>query len=111
MKDYLESENIRNKANAGLYEQLIKRAFGDCSVMVGHHIAMEFAGDLSTENEIPAADTLIFDHDLMTRIFGDAAIGIMQQVVAVPCSERERLLASYLDEFEAGERFYPKPAA
>jgi hypothetical protein len=89
MKDYLEYENARNKSAAGLFETMLRIAFTDCQVMVGHHISMEFKGDLATENEIPSADTLIFDHPIMTRIFGEYAVPLMQHLAAIPCHERE----------------------
>lgn len=96
MKDYLEYENARNRAGAETFEQMLKLAFGDCQVMVGHHIGMEFRGDLQTENEIPSADTLIFDHDIMKRVFGAGAIALMQRLAAIPCHEREPALAEAL---------------
>lgn len=102
MKDFLEFENARNKQHARLYESLIKRAFGECQVMVGHHIGMEFAGDLQTENEIPSADTLLFDHDLMTRCFGDHAVTMMQELAAVPCTQREVLLERMMADLQYG---------
>jgi hypothetical protein len=96
MKDYLEFENTRNKASAALFEHMLKIAFGECQVMVGHHIGMEFQGDLQTENEIPSADTLIFDHDIMRKVFGDDAVEFMQRLAAVPCNQRESLLRAML---------------
>lgn len=98
MKDYLESENARNKVNAGVYQRLVQMAFGKVAVMVGHHIAFEKDGDLQTENEIPSADTLLFDHDVMFKVFGDNAYGVMRQLSAVPCTERERLLVSLMED-------------
>lgn len=97
MKDYLEFENVRNKTNAGVYQKLIQIAFGDVAVMVGHHIAFEADGDLNTENEIPSADTLLFDHDVMVKVFGPDAYGIMQQLAVVPCEERERVLGGFMN--------------
>jgi hypothetical protein len=101
MKDYLEYENARNKAAAALFERMLRTAFGDCQVMVGHHIGMEFGGDLQTENEIPSADTLCFDHDIMKAVFAEDAIEFMQRLAAVPCYERERMLASLLEHRSA----------
>lgn len=97
MKDYLEVENLRNKTHASLYERLVKLAFGECEVMVGHHIALEFGGDLNTENEIPSADTLLFCPEVMVGVFGVEGINIMQELAALPPGGRESLLQNYLD--------------
>ena len=96
MKDFLEYENARNRKSAALFERMLRIAYGDCQVMVGHHIGMEFQGDLQTENEIPSADTLLFDHDIMSRVFVADAIPFMQRLAAVPCTEREALLEAML---------------
>jgi hypothetical protein len=100
-KDYLGAENARNKRNASLYERLLKRAIGEnVAVLVGHHITFEIGGDLSTENEIPSADCLMFDHDIMTAVFGDRAIPIMHELVHLTCDERDALLAKHFEDLE-----------
>ena len=108
MKDYLGFENDRNKRNAKLYERLIKRAIGpgtEVAVLIGHHLTFELNGDLATENEIPSADCLMFDHDLMTKVFGQArAVNIMRSLASVPCDQRDHLLAFHLDTLEHMEQ-------
>lgn len=102
MKDYLGYENERNKHNAALYTELMKRAIGqDCAVLIGHHLTFEIGGDLETENEIPSADTLLFDHELMGKVFGDRAGTIMLHLASVPVPERDQLLARYLKAYPA----------
>lgn len=98
MKDYLEYENARNKAHAELYAKLLKKAFGDCEVMIGHHLTFEFRGELSTENEIPSADTMMFCHELMGKVFGDNAMRIMRSLALVPAGERDALLAKFFEK-------------
>lgn len=108
MKDYLSYENQRNKKHAGLYERMIKRALGEgvkVAVLVGHHLTFELDGDLNTENEIPSADCLMFDHDLMGAVFGDEAVEIMVMLASVPCDERDAMLGRYLDRLKDGH--YP----
>lgn len=92
IKDYLGSENARNKKYARLYTDLIKRAFGpDQDVLIGHHITFEEHGNIETENEIPAADTLLFCHTVMRRVFGDAlAYSLMQRMAVIPADSGER---------------------
>lgn len=101
IKDYLESENARNREHAALFERIVKMAFGqDAAVLVGHHIGFEFAGDINTENEIPSADTMMFCHDLMKRIFGDAHLSIMSDLAKTPSEHRDARLKEILDDFE-----------
>lgn len=118
-KDYLGSENTRNKKNAKLFEALIKAAYGeDNDVLIGHHLTFEKHGDIETENEIPAADTLIFCHDLMGAIFGDYALSIMRELVGLPAEKREERLGQIFyrpvhqaAEFDDGEDTTPwRPA-
>jgi hypothetical protein len=95
MKDFLGSENARNHRNAALYSALIKRACGQVQIMIGHHLTFE--GDSQPENEIPSADCLLFDHDLMGKVFGDRAVSIMQHLAATPCESRDEVLQAYFE--------------
>jgi hypothetical protein len=98
LKDWLSCENARNKQFAGLYVAIMKKAFrvkAEPEVLIGHHLTFELDGDLNTENEIPSADCLMFDHYIMGQVFGDQAISIMQHLAATPCESRDGVLASY----------------
>src|SRR6266404_628306 len=97
VKDYLSSENNRNREHAQLFADMIKRAFGPdgVQVIIGHHLTFESEGNLETENEIPSADTLMFCHDLMYRVFGGRAQYIMQELASVPTDQRDKLLAKH----------------
>jgi len=97
IKDYLGLENSRNKLHANLYTDLIQRALGPVDVLVGHHLCFEANHDISTENEIPSADTLLFDHDIMIKVFGGRAIEIMQRLAAEPAEQRDAILAAELN--------------
>lgn len=92
VKSFLSTEGKRNRANADLYLDMLRIAYpGEkLDVIVGHHICFEFDGDISTENEIPAADTLLFDHEIMGRIFGQVdARAHMHRMVELDASARE----------------------
>lgn len=103
-KDYLGSENTRNKQHADLYIEVMKRAFGPgCAIMIGHHLTFEKDGDLATENEIPSADCMMFDHGVMGDVFGDRAVDIMQHLAATPTESRDAVLRQYLDCLTASE--------
>lgn len=100
-KDYLGFENQRNKENADLYTRLIRAAIGkdrNVAVLIGHHLTFELDGDLDTENEIPSADCLMFDHDLMRAVFGpERYINIMRDLASVPCDQRDAMLRQFME--------------
>lgn len=104
IKDYLGFENARNKSHAQAYIDLVKLAFGlDTAVFIGHHISLELNGDLSTENEIPSADSLIFDHEIMGKVFGEDAIPLVVRLAMVPCGERDEMLATAISSLQLAE--------
>lgn len=97
MKDYLAYENSRNKTNHELYQRFIRKAVGaDADVLVVHHVTYKRPGH--EPNEIPSADTMMFCHDLMEAVFGDAFIGIMAVLACTPAEGRDAKLAEYLGE-------------
>ncbi len=105
MKDYLGYENARNKQHAALYERLIKLALKrtDVSVLIGHHLTFEIGGDLATENEIPSADCLLFDHDFMHAVFGDDYQAILVKLALHDCDQREAIVEKALAQLTLGE--------
>lgn len=108
-KDFLGNENARNKRYAGSYTQLMQRALGgeQVDVLIGHHLCFELARDIATENEIPAADTLLFDHDIMTAVFGDRSLSIMQHLAMTPTQSRDEVLVAYLECDDLGNQVWP----
>jgi hypothetical protein len=104
---YLQAENDRNTHNGMLYIQLIQRAFGaDEVVMVGHHFVFEPKADmqalnLHTLNEIPSADTMLFDHDIMGAVFGNEARFVMAHLAMTPRGDRDTVLAAELAKLPA----------
>lgn len=93
---FLSGEGKRNRANADLYRRLLAIAWGECEVIVGHHVAFQFDGDLNTEDEIPSADCLLFDHDIMGAVFGEQALELMQRIALLRPYERETEVARVL---------------
>lgn len=99
IRDYFTTELARNHEHAALYTRMMQIAFGaQDDEMIGHHLSFQEHGKLDTLQEIPSADTLIFDHYVMGRVFGEDSIKIMQHLASVPFEggERDALLASYL---------------
>lgn len=105
VKDWLGYELGRNKAHAGLYVAIVRDAISKLTgarveSLIGHHITFETGPkdgeiDIETENEIPSADCLMFDHTIMGAVFGDMAIPIMVRLASVPCEDRDALLAQF----------------
>ena len=108
-KYYLQAENDRNTRHGLLFIALIKRAFGvDEVTFPGHHFVFDHAADMqalniATMNEIPSADTLLFDHPIMTAVFGDRALGIMARISQEPAETRDALVQRELDLLDAAE--------
>ena len=93
--DWLATETERNKKYAPLYTAIIKKAYGcNEAVLIGHHLCFEHDNDISTEDEIPSADSLIFDHDIMRTVFGDNAASVISTLALSPVSVRDDMLLS-----------------
>lgn len=104
---FLSSEGKRNRRNADLYLDILSRAFPgiQIDVIVGHHICFEFNKDIATENEIPAADTLLFHHDIMGRVFGKLkARDIRHRICDLSAGEREDYVRQELNRLKAREQ-------
>ncbi len=94
-------ENDRNAENAQLYKDIIKRAFGVTDVIIAHHLvyvvedrrADGFA--YQVVEEIPAADTLMFDHGIMRKLFGDEYKRVVVELALEPVVTRDALLGQY----------------
>jgi hypothetical protein len=104
IKSFLSTEGKRNRANADLYLSILQIAYpGEVlDVIVGHHICFEFDKDIATENEIPAADTLLFDHEIMGRVFGkDKALAHMVHMVKLDAGQREDYIRLEVNRIKA----------
>lgn len=90
IKDYLLSENTRNRNNHKLYEAILREAFGkEDSVLVAHHLTFDGS---SEPDEIPSADTMIFDHDIAQRIWPNTYKENLAELATLPCDERDARL-------------------
>jgi hypothetical protein len=91
-KDFLTYENGRNKLNHKLYTDILHECFGSEGVIIGHHLT--FGGD-DNPNEIPSADTFLFDHEIMFHVFGVNFMKVLTSLASVPAEERDRVLANF----------------
>lgn len=98
-KFYLAYENRRNSHHRDLFIALTKAAMGCKEVVIaGHHFVCDYDNDLNTLNEIPSADTLLFDHDMMTAVFGATALDIMSQAARLPVPARDEYVRGEFDK-------------
>ena len=71
-------ENDRNTVYSELYKAIIREAYGVKDVICAHHlvyVVVERGADgfeYQRVQEVPSADTLIFDHDVAKKIWGEA---------------------------------------
>jgi hypothetical protein len=108
VKDFLGCENTRNKHNAALYTRLMQQAMGqETDILIGHHLCFEMGKDINTENEVPSADCLLFDHDIMGAVFGDQAVEVMMHLARTPTESRDSVLAVWMDARNPLEDVYP----
>lgn len=88
-------ENQRNADNSELFKAVIREAFGVTDVIVAHHLVYvteELRSDsfkYQIVEEIPAADTLLFDHEIAKKLWGEDYLQVLQQLAIQPCETRD----------------------
>lgn len=99
-QNFLMVENKRNHDAHATFERFLHRAVGPCQVLIAHHIVYIPEGtDIPTE--IPSADTLCFNPDLMNTVFGEEkAGGIMLTLARRTPDLRDKVLADFLDALD-----------
>lgn len=104
MKEWIMVEGRRNKQNAALYATLVCGSYGQSFEMfIGHHLAYKQKHEeITTLSEIPSADTLLFDHEIMIDVFDVRALDVMAQLARTPAVHREGLLAQMLHDHAKG---------
>jgi hypothetical protein len=98
-KVYLDFENNRNQVAHRAIIRFLKRAIGpDVQVVIAHHIVFMQPGKLP--NEIPSADTMWFDPEIMGKVFGDQAPLIMQTLANRTPDLRDKVAEDFLDNLD-----------
>lgn len=93
-------ENDRNAEGSQMFKDIIREAFGVTDVIIAHHlvyVSVDRRADgfeYQVVQEIPAADTLIFDHDIAKKIFGDSYINVLCRLACEPVATRDKVLAN-----------------
>lgn len=90
----VESEFHRNVRWTGLYKQILSRKWPGCRVMVSHHIFVEKQD--ATVQEIPSADTILFDPSIMGAVFGSRAPARMSKLARMRPVDREKQVQRWL---------------
>jgi hypothetical protein len=91
-------ENDRNGENSDLFKAIIREVYGVKDVLCGHHLVYaveEKRPDGFTYQlieEIPSADTLIFDHDCAKKLWGSAWQKNLTLLALQPPETRDQLL-------------------
>lgn len=94
--NYLETENKRNRLHAECFTRLACETFANAEILIAHHIVID-TGEAGGPIEVSSADTMLFDHRIMTARFGPKAIPIMQHLASVPPEERDDVLLAILN--------------
>lgn len=93
-------ENDRNADCAQCFKEVIREACGVQDVIIAHHLVYvreERHSDGFTYQvveEIPSADTLIFDHDIARKIWGENFTSILARLACEPVETRDKLFMS-----------------
>lgn len=93
-------ENDRNAENNALYKAIIREAYGVTDVICGHHLVYQVEDKRADGftytfvEEVPSADTLIFDHEVARKIWGDDFRAKLVQLALEPIATRDQLLGA-----------------
>lgn len=90
-------ENDRNADSSELLKAIIREVFGVKDVIIAHHLVyvrveQRDGFDYQVVEEIPAMDTLIFDHEIAKRLWGEPWRDILVRLAMEPCDSRDKLL-------------------
>lgn len=92
-------ENDRNAENADLYKAIIREAYGVKDVIIAHHLVYvkeEKRADgfnYQIVEEVPSADSLIFDHEVAKKIWGPTYRLALSRLALEPIETRDKLLS------------------
>lgn len=98
-------ENDRNQDSRQLFKDILKEAYmeeGATSFdsIIGHHLSYEahYTGEdgfpYTVVQELPSADSLIFDHDVAKKLWGDGWKEELVLLALTPVEDRDEMLAN-----------------
>lgn len=91
-------ENDRNAVSSDLFKAMIRECFGVSDVIIAHHlvyVTQETREGFTYQviEEVPSADSLIFDHDIAKRIWGENFMDVLKRLACEPVATRDKVLA------------------
>lgn len=93
-------ENDRNAAASPCFKAMIREAYGVQDVIIGHHLIYETRDKRAdgyvyeVVEEIPSADTLLFDHDVAKKIWGlSRYLDVLKILATTPQTQRDGMAA------------------
>lgn len=92
-------ENDRNADSSALFKAIIREAFGVQDVITAHHLVYVKVDkradgfEYQIVEEVPSADSLIFDHDVAQKIWGENFKEVLTKLCLEPVATRDKLLA------------------
>lgn len=93
-------ENDRNGASRKLVHDIFAHLYGpDVQTIIAHHLCYQIQdGDYFIVEEIPSMDSLIFDHELARKLWGDNFRSALQTLATLPAEERDYAFGCYFYE-------------
>lgn len=94
-------ENDRNQQSSDLFKAIMREAFNVQDVIIGHHLLYvcedkrDDGFSYQVVQEIPAADTLIFDHEIAKKIWGSHWKNVLTNLALTPVEKRDAALKQY----------------
>lgn len=94
-------ENDRNAENSKLFSDIIKEAYNVDQVIIAHHLVYVIQDtdkdgfNIQVIEEVPSADSLIFDHEVAEKIWGPSYLVILQELASLPQVQRDQKLSEY----------------
>ena len=90
-------ENDRNAEHNETYKAIIREAYGVTDVICAHHLVYvkvekRDGFDFQIVEEVPSADTLIFDHDVAQKIWPTSWKVVLVKLALTPIAQRDALL-------------------
>lgn len=91
-------ENDRNADSSKLFRDILAEVFGATQSIIAHHLTyvtedMQDGFAIQTVQEIPGADTLIFDHDIAQALWGASWRDNLTELALTPVATRDAVLA------------------
>lgn len=95
-------ENNRNHDRKDLFRAMIHEAYGAEEIIIAHHLTYVAKGkaidkgrefEIEVVEELPSADTFIFDHVAAQKLWGSKWKKVLTKLALTPVELRDKVLA------------------